>query len=201
MRPDARVQSAIDIVDQWNGSDVGLDRLLTDWGRVNRYAGSKDRAAIGDLVYGTVRRLRSANWVSGNEIKSSGRNSVIGALVLDGLDPEDFLTGERHAPQPLNATERDSIRDLQSAPRPIRLDYPDWLEPYVTDVDDADLDALRARAAVDLRVNTLKSDPEQAASSLAEEGISTLPVSGTKRSTFRMNWPSESGLCCWKCNC
>ena len=67
--------------------------------------------------------------------------------------------------------ERDALRTLHDASRPVRLDYPDWLEQHVSDVPDQCLDSLRDRAALDLRVNTLKSDRAQARDALAKEGI------------------------------
>lgn len=176
MRPDARVQSAIDVLDQWLASDTGLDRVLTDWGRANRFAGSKDRAAIADLVYGAVRRLRSANWVAGREDAASGRAALIGAHVLNDVDPGTVFSGERHAPSPITQAERAAIRDLEDAPRAIRFDYPDWLEQHLADLTEEDLDALRNRAATDLRVNTLKSNVDAATSALDEDDISTVAV-------------------------
>lgn len=178
MRPDARVGSAIEILDQWLASETGLDRILTQWARSNRYAGSGDRAAIADLVYGAVRRLRSANWVCGNTQPPRGRNVLHGYLLLENAEPEGLFTGALHAPGVLAEGEVSARQPLDSAPRPVRLDYPDWLEPYLTGVTDADLDALRARAPLDLRVNSLKSTPDAAIASLAIDGIRVAAIEG-----------------------
>ena len=112
MTPSARVQAAIDIVDLWQAGayriglikKIGLDRVLAAWGRANRYAGSGDRRNIADLVYDTVRRLRSASWVGGADGPPTGRNAVIGSLCLDGHDTEavaSIFSGLGHAPPPL----------------------------------------------------------------------------------------------------
>ena len=50
MTPAARLQAAIEILDDW-APGRQMDRILLAWGRANRYAGSGDRAAIADLVY------------------------------------------------------------------------------------------------------------------------------------------------------
>ena len=174
MRPDARAAAAIDILDVWLAGEEGLDRLLTRWGRDNRYAGSGDRHAIADLVYGAVRRKRSAQWVCGAEDPASGRALVLGSALLDGVDPETLFTGARHAPAPLTVAERRQ-RPLDTAPAPVRDDVPDWLAAHVAPDDREDLDALRHRAALDLRANLLRTDRASAARALAEEGIATEP--------------------------
>ena len=178
MRPDARAQSAIDILDHWLQDRNGLDRILTQWARANRYAGSGDRAAIADLVYGAVRRLRSATWASGED-EPTGRGLLHGAALLDEIAPESIFTGARHAPKPLTAEQRNSERVLTDAPHAVRFDYPDWLAPCLDDTDQADLDALRRRAALDLRVNTLKADRDTAIASLRQDEIEIEPVAAT----------------------
>ena len=176
MRPDARVQSAIEILDQWLEADTGLDRVLTQWARANRYAGSGDRAAIADLVYGAVRRLRSANWVAGAPDPVSGRSLLHGALLMDGHDVEALFTGTRHAPDLLTQAEIAHHRDLAEASHAVAYDYPDWLGPHLAGVRDEDLSALRDRAPLDLRVNTLKATTEQALASLENEDIKAITI-------------------------
>ncbi|MBD3625325.1 MAG: RsmB/NOP family class I SAM-dependent RNA methyltransferase, partial [Rhodobacteraceae bacterium] len=159
MTPAARLSAAIEILDQIV-ADVPAERVLTRWGRDNRFAGSKDRAAIRDIVYDTMRRRRSALWRSGAE-QESGRALVVGLLLQTDPAAVDLFTGEGHDPAPLTDAERAAFRTLTGAPAPIAGDYPDFLHdelarslgdalPGVTEV-------LKARAPVDLRVNTLKA--------------------------------------------
>lgn len=65
MTPGARVAAAIEVIDRWWPGADGLDRVLAAWGRAHRFAGSGDRHAIAEHVYGAVRRLRSASWAAG----------------------------------------------------------------------------------------------------------------------------------------
>lgn len=178
MRPDARVQSAIEIIDTWHAGDLGLDRVLAQWGRSNRYAGSGDRAAIGDLVYGCIRRLRSSLWISGQATFAGGRAAMLGYLGQSGEDLETLFSGARHAPEILSHHERNAFDSLLDAPRPVRLDYPDWLAQHFSSVPDECVESLRHRAAVDLRVNTLKTDSAKARDTLAKEVIETELVPG-----------------------
>jgi 16S rRNA (cytosine967-C5)-methyltransferase len=170
------VQAAIEIVDAWHGRGEGLDRVLTRWSRAHRFAGSGDRHAIADLVYDAVRRMRSALWVAGVAEPGNGRDMLRGSAMLDGVDPETVFTGERHAPARLDEGERRRAAPLGTAPRPVRLDFPDWLAADLAATDDRVLEALRARAPLDLRVNLLKAEPAEALAALAAEGICAEPA-------------------------
>lgn len=172
MTPGARVAAAIAVIDLWLSGSDGLDRVLTAWGRANRFAGSGDRHAIADLVYDAVRRLRSACWVAGADAPGA-RAALIGSLRLDGEDPQAFFTGEGHAPAPLDPSE--GPRELSDATEAVRLDLPDWLMAHLADASREALSALRVRAPLDLRVNALRSDVARARQLLAEEGIETVP--------------------------
>ncbi|MEM7508707.1 MAG: RsmB/NOP family class I SAM-dependent RNA methyltransferase [Pseudomonadota bacterium] len=168
MRPDARAAAAIDILDRWLTGVAPAERLLAEWGRANRYAGSGDRRAIGDLVYDAIRRRRSALWVSG-AVSEDGRALILGRTVLEGVDPTEIFTGARHAPAALDA--RDRLRDLSDAPLAVRHDLPDWLEPYMAALPESTLSALGHRAPLDLRVNLLKATVPGAVARLVEEGV------------------------------
>ncbi len=185
MTPGARVAAAIEVIDAWWQGAEGLDRVLAGWGRAHRFAGSGDRHAIAEHVYGAVRRLRSACWVAGGpdptrrppaRPAAPGRAALIGALVLDGAAPAALFTGDGHAPAPLRSGEA-AGPPLGVAPPAVRLDLPDWLmaEDRLGAVPDGALDALRRRAPLHLRVNALKGDPATARAALAEDGVAAVP--------------------------
>ncbi|MEM7189915.1 MAG: RsmB/NOP family class I SAM-dependent RNA methyltransferase [Pseudomonadota bacterium] len=179
MTPAARVQAAIGILDAWLADAGQLDRQLAAWGRQNRYAGSKDRHAIADLVWDAIRCRRSAAWAAGvDEDSATGRDLIRGRFLADGADPGDFFCGGRYGPAPLSASEQQPVRETATAPRAVRLDYPDWMEPHLANICDTSLEKLRGRASLDLRVNTLKASQDDAIASLAEEDIETEPVNG-----------------------
>lgn len=174
MTPAARAQAAIEVLDVWLSGSGGLDKILTAWGRTHRFAGSKDRAGIADLAYDALRRKRSAAWVAGT-MSPTGRDLIRGALLLDGGSTADLFSGERYAPAVLTDAEK-LTRPLVAAPRPVRLDLPDWIDGMLGDVSEAELQPLRHRAALDLRVNAIKADIPKAQAALAEEGIQTETV-------------------------
>lgn len=175
--PAARVAAAIDLLGRILAG-APAERVLTTWARANRYAGSGDRAAIRDHVFDALRCRRSYGWLGGSD---SGRGLMIGALLASGTDPNTLFTGEKFAPEPLDADERRHAQraTLADAPRAVRLDCPDWLLPAFDAAlgrhSDAVLASLRRRAPVFLRVNLRKADRDAAGAALRAEGIETRP--------------------------
>jgi len=59
MRPVARLASAIELIDlietEITQSGVPMDRIIQGYFRTRRYAGSKDRRAVSDMVYALYR--------------------------------------------------------------------------------------------------------------------------------------------------
>lgn len=172
MTPQARLAAAAGILDDWL-SGQPAEKLLTGWARRSRFAGSGDRAAICDHVFDAIRRRRSAAWLGGGE---TGRGLVIGMLRAAGRDPEEFLTGGRHALAPLTAAE--CVPGPQ-APRNVRLDVPDWLEPALQDSLGAEfepvMELMQRRAGQFLRVNVARTDRETVRAALAREGVISVP--------------------------
>jgi 16S rRNA (cytosine967-C5)-methyltransferase len=172
--PAARISAAIEILDSILAGAAG-EKVLTNWARRHRFAGSGDRAAIRDHVYDVLRCRRSFAWRGGSQ---SGRGLMIGWARASGMDTGVLFSGERFAPKPLGVREAQES-DLADAPRAVRLDCPDWLldrfdREYGAE-SDAILAALQSRAPVFLRVNLARSDREGAARMLAGDGISTRP--------------------------
>ena len=174
MTPEARLAAAAEILDGYL-AETPAEKLLTNWARRNRFAGSKDRAAVRDHVFGAIRRRRSAAWLGGSE---TGRGLVIGLLRSLGEDPGTFLTGVGHAMAPLTDAER------QVPPAPVgnvALDCPDWLEAPLRDSLGAEfgpvMERMRDRAAVFIRVNRMRTDRDALRTRLEAEGIQSEPVS------------------------
>ncbi len=173
MTPAARHQAAIDILDRiLSGS--AAEQALTSWGRASRFAGSKDRAAIRDLVFDALRCKRSFAHLGGAE---TGRGLILGGLRAAGHAPGEIFTGIGHAPAPLTPQEASFIPPLP--PETIALDCPDWLEAELRTSLGADfapvLQALRQRAPVFLRANAARITVERLQRALAAEGIATQP--------------------------
>jgi 16S rRNA (cytosine967-C5)-methyltransferase len=83
MTPGARLAAAGEILTEVLTRRLAADRVLKSWGRSHRFAGSRDRAAIGERVYGVLRRLGECGAVLGRD---DPRSLLLGSLiVIDGL--------------------------------------------------------------------------------------------------------------------
>ena len=121
MTPAARVQAAIEIIDEILHNGFRAELSLTMWSRKS-LCRLHDRAAIRDHVYGALRRLRSL----AGKGALRGRAILIAALREDGIDPKEIFTGGRFAPVPLEDTENAANQSLSL---PEAFDIPDWLWP------------------------------------------------------------------------
>lgn len=170
MTPAARVQAAIDILDDIS-SGTPVEKALTGWGRRSRFAGSKDRAAVRDHVFGVLRCKRSYGWLGGGD---SGRSLMLGAIRDAGEDPLTLFTGIAHGPDVLSDNEMSAGAALQDAPEPVRLDVPDWLwddlQRSLGAETESVLTLLRQRAPVHLRANTRVTDRDALLAELHRHG-------------------------------
>jgi 16S rRNA (cytosine967-C5)-methyltransferase len=185
MTPAARISAAVEVLADIDARRRPATDALKDWGLSHRFAGSKDRAAIASLVYDALRRKASAAWIMG---EGTPRAIVLGMLRLQrGLSPDAIAalcSGERFAPEPLTADERERLEkaDLSRAPAPVAGDFPEWIEPSLRRLFGDDLvpemQALTTRAPLDLRVNSLKvSSREEAHDALPHLNAIETPLS------------------------
>ena len=176
MTPGARLSAAIELLDAALAGEPA-ERALTRWARASRFAGSKDRAAVRDLVYDGLRRRRSLGWLGGGD---TGRAILLAHQAAEGADLDALFTGEGFDPAPPTASERKGLaRDPDAAPEAVRLDYPDFLHDELAASLGPDFEpvlrAMQARAPVDLRVNTLKTNADAATVVLARDGVQVAP--------------------------
>ena len=174
MQNPGRAAAAIQILDQILGGEPA-EKALTSWGRASRYAGSKDRAAVRDLVYDALRARRSLAAAGGAaEGKESGRALILGLIRARGEDEAAWFAGAPHGPAPVGASETPRLPEGAEA-----LDLPDWLEAPLRAALGAGftpvMEAMRARAPVFLRVNLARASRDLAVNMLAAEGIAARP--------------------------
>ncbi len=172
MTPGARLAAAISLLDEILAGEPA-ERSLTRWARASRFAGSKDRAAIRDIVFDCIRRRRSFAWKSGAE---TGRGLVIAQQRSEGTNLAELFDGGGFAPEPLRADELARLAvATENPPDPVIFDYPDFLQDEIDlslgDEKMAVLRAMQIRAPVDLRVNVLRGTIAGAKVMLAQEGI------------------------------
>src|SRR6476619_458035 len=139
MTPAARLQAASEILDEVIASarDDGppADTIVTRYFKTRRYAGSKDRRAVRELVFRAIRVVADR--------PQSGRAAV---LALAQQDPELLnLFGEPRGPEPI--VDGEASAETGSVPGWLQ----DELSPLVVPEE---WPALLDRAPLDIRVNT-----------------------------------------------
>ncbi|MFN6935189.1 MAG: RsmB/NOP family class I SAM-dependent RNA methyltransferase, partial [Tsuneonella sp.] len=100
MTPAARVQAAIEVLDAVveaaRSGGAPADRIVSDYFKSRRYAGSKDRRAVRELVYSAIR-------VCG-PVPSSGRSAML-RLAQGHPALEPLFDGSPHGPAPVDPGE------------------------------------------------------------------------------------------------
>lgn len=149
MTPAARVQSAIELLDQIifaaREGGAAADTIASRFFKERRYAGSGDRRAIRELVWGAIRRFGKA--------PDSGRAAML-ALADGDAELAALFTGETNAPGPI----------FKHEPRATGSVMPKWLLPHLDarvggkGGNAAELAALLERAPLDLRVNPMRAE-------------------------------------------
>jgi len=161
MTPSARVQAAIEILDEVIASarDDGppADAIVTRYFKMRRYAGSKDRRAVRELVYRAIRR-------SGDP-PETGRAAMLG-IAGDDQEVSDLFDGSSHGPAERQAGEPVATAAL----------LPGWVVPELSPlVDEHEWPALLERAPLDLRVNVARTTRDAIASEF--DGAVLTPLS------------------------
>lgn len=145
MTPAARLQAAVEILDlvieSAREDGAPADALVSRYFKTRRYAGSKDRRAVRELVFRAIRRTA--------ERPESGRAAILG---LAQEDPALLkLFGEPRGPEPA----------IEGEPAGSPGIVPDWLVPELSPlVSPEEWPALVERAPLDLRVNVARTTRE-----------------------------------------
>lgn len=145
MTPAARVQAAIELLDSIitaaRAKGAPADRIIADYFRARRYAGSKDRRAVRDLVYRAIRLC--------GPVPESGRAAMLAVAAQDDAVAVLF-DGSPHGPAPRAEGEEPAKTGLA----------PKWLAAALraSDLGGPEIAALVTRAPLDIRVNALKAD-------------------------------------------
>ncbi len=184
MRLGGRAAAAIEILRDVEGRRLPVSEALKDWGRAHRFAGSGDRAAIGNLVFDCLRWRASSAWRMGDDSPRAAVLAVLhGAWARSPDEIADAFTADPHAPEPLSIAERRALIDPRDeiAPDAVRADVPDWIWPDIEQAFGPEAvtegQALAARAGLDLRVNVLKADRPKCLKSLARLKPEPTPLS------------------------
>jgi len=145
MTPAARVEAAIELLDAIipaaRNKGAPADRIIAEYFRARRYAGSKDRRAVRDLVYQAIRLC--------GPVPGTGRAAMLAIAVQDAAVAACF-DGSAHGPAPRGEGEEPAKTGLA----------PKWLAAALrsSGLGGPEIAALIDRAPLDIRVNALKAD-------------------------------------------
>ncbi|MEL7190109.1 MAG: RsmB/NOP family class I SAM-dependent RNA methyltransferase [Pseudomonadota bacterium] len=147
MTPSARVQAAIEllgaIIEAAQTRGAPADRLIAEYFRARRYAGSKDRRAVRELVYQAVRHC--------GPVPETGRAAML-ALARKDEALASLFDGSPYGPATIGPHETPAKPGLA----------PQWQVEALakSGIKGEAADALLSRAPLDIRVNALKADRE-----------------------------------------
>lgn len=192
MTPAARIAAAIELLTEIDDAPRRpADASANDFFRNRRFIGSGDRRAVSERVWTVLRtRRRLAWWLDRAGTAPTPRMLVAASLLTEGwtLDGvRQSYSGGQYGPATMLAEEIAALRDVAGhtldhpgMPPAIRLELPDWLLPHLERrFDDAlatELGAMEGEAPLDLRVNLLRGNRDQAQAALAAEGIEAVPT-------------------------
>jgi 16S rRNA (cytosine967-C5)-methyltransferase len=178
MRLGGRLEGAISVLADIEQRKRPVADALKDWGLAHRFAGSGDRAAIGNIVYDALRMRLSHAFLMDDDSPLALAYAVM--FRQWGFTPEQLaaeLADDKFAPPilPDAALAAFASRNLLSASSYIQGDIPEWLEAsFETAFGDtwlAEAQALAERPTLDLRVNLLKATRDKAVKALERAGV------------------------------
>jgi 16S rRNA (cytosine967-C5)-methyltransferase len=172
MTPAARLQAAIEIldlvIDSARNDGPPADALVTRYFKTRRYAGSKDRRAVRELVFRAIRRTA--------ERPENGRSALVGLAQDDPAMLELF--GEGRGPEPLREGEASAAPGI----------VPEWLIEELSPLVGRDeWPALVERAPLDLRANIARTTREAMLAAFAN-------AKSTALSPWGLRLPADSRI-------
>ncbi len=146
MTPSARLQAAIEIVDEVivaaRDNGASADNIIRKYFKARRYAGSKDRRAVREHVYSVIRRF--------GDRPESGRAAMV--AMADG-QPEMMALFDGSDYGPAKLSENEPVANSEPVPG--------WLATkFAGPISEAEQRKLFDRAPLDIRLNPKKADAD-----------------------------------------
>ena len=181
MQEISRAAAAINILDDYL-KGYPLEKILKQWFKINRFAGSNDRRNIRDLVFDILRkRLILYYPFQINKYVETGRVLVLSYLFLykKGSFSLEDIKGNKYFSPSINNDEfiilNNIKRLVKKAPKNISLNYTEFLEEKLSQSLGNNFNVIMElflkRAPVYLRINQNKINIKEAKIKLENQGI------------------------------
>ena len=187
MTPSARAQAVLDLLTEIDTTPRPADALVSTYFRARRYIGSKDRAAVSNMLYDVLRHQARINrWLDKAKATSTPRTRLLAYLTLK-LDFNvnqlaALCDGQKYSPTKLDDPERAWLGklvgqpiELDTMPDSVRGECPEWaqagLKARFGNEFINEMRAMLGTAPVDLRINSLKTTRDEILSDLRELGV------------------------------
>ncbi len=181
MKPSARLKTAQDLLEHFfKDPSYPLDLIANHHFRKNRYIGGGDRRAIQDTLYKIIRNYLALDWalraVGGTP---NSRSILLTHLVQTGGFEEALFAEGGYGLPPLTDGEGALVKALgnlsEKAPDWARLNCPEWLlgrfQSRFPKTWEKELNVLKGRAPLTIRINTLKARPKELSADLKALGF------------------------------
>lgn len=196
MTPGARLQAVVELLESL-GKGGAADAVAASYFRGRRFFGSKDRAEVARRYYGLLRRRARLGWWIDHVLErpadappAPARFWVLADLMLtdrrDASAAYEMFDGGPYRPAALSRAERTLVDALQrqplehpDMPRAVRQELPEWILPDLDKLfpgDEAEIAALNVEAPLDLRVNPLLTNREEAQAALTAAEVDCAPT-------------------------
>lgn len=176
MRLGGRLAGAIEVLSDIEARKRPVADALKDWGLAHRFAGSGDRAAIGNIVYDALRMKLSHAYLMDDD---SAASLALGVMLRQWRYGPDRLAqeldGDKFAPEiPAERLAAFAARRLENAALHVQGDIPEWVQASFEENFSEDwleeAKALTGRPTLDLRANTLKASRQKVLKALERSG-------------------------------
>lgn len=191
MNPAARLQAALELIEEVEADVRPADAVVSGWLRGRRDLNDADRGELVELLYAVLRGQARLSWHLGKQRRApTARNRLLAWLALsEGKTREQvqrLFNGGRFAPAALTEGESTLVGRLQGGTlahpemsEAVRGECPDWawasLQARFGDAFDHEMAAMLRPAPLDLRVNPLKASRQAVLDALRRIGFEAQP--------------------------
>lgn len=171
------------------------DAVLSKWFREHRQLGGRDRGEVAEAVFDVLRHLRRYRQYAESGVGAANRRLAILGLVA--------TLGESTVSAVIEVEEREWLErvlkiDNDTLNPAIRFSVPEWLFTELSKQENASalMNALNAKAPLDIRVNPLKGNREEVLATL-EKQEPKLAMNPTPWSPFGIRFVDKPALNRW----